>query len=125
LSEYLRLFLRRSLMTLPCLKSGYIAGALVRVLVAVLAIAPAPLGAQRPDASCNDKAPSECANVKFLGESDGCACFVCNPNTPKRKVVCTKNAAEKRALYKLRDQGAKPASAGTDPGSETTSRRNP
>jgi hypothetical protein len=101
-------------MTVPRLKPDHVAGGLIRALVAVLALAPAALDAQRPDASCNDKAPSECANVKFLGESDGCACFVCNPNTAKRKVVCTKNAAEKRALYRLRDQAAKPAPTGTN-----------
>jgi hypothetical protein len=118
-------FLRRFLMTVPRLKPDHLAGGLIRALVAVLALAPAALDAQRPDASCNDKAPSECANVKFLGESDGCACFVCNPNTAKRKVVCTKNAAEKRALYRLRDQAAKPASAVMGAASGTTSRREP
>ncbi len=105
------------------LKPGLMGAGLIRALVVVLAFARAPLDAQRPDTSCNDKAPSECANVKFLGESDGCACFVCNPNTPKRKVVCTKNAAEKRALYKLRDQAVKPASAGAGPTAGKASRR--
>lgn len=109
-------------MTRHDLKPGRIRRGFVRALVLVLVSAGARLEAQRPDASCDDKAPSECANVKFLGESDGCACFVCNPNSPKRKVVCTRNAAEKRALYKLRDQAAKPASSGTSPTDEKGSR---
>ena len=57
---------------------------------------------QTPKESCNDPRPKNCAGARFLGEDKGCACFVCNPQSKgTRKVVCTQNEADKRALYKI------------------------
>ncbi len=57
---------------------------------------------QTPKQSCNDPVPQNCAHPKFLGENKGCACFVCNSATrTTRKVVCTRQEADKRALFNL------------------------
>ena len=44
--------------------------------------------------------------MTLLGEEKDCACFVCNPGTKERKVVCTNDDATKKALYKMRDESA-------------------
>lgn len=76
-------------------------------LLALFAILPAlPLAAQAPAKSCTDTIPRPCAKVTFLGEEHDCACFVCNPGTKERKVVCTNDDATKKALHKLRDESA-------------------
>jgi len=73
---------------------------LIAALVAGLLAAPA--GAQTPRQSCNDRVPTNCARAQFLGEDKGCACFVCNSDKrATRKVVCTREDADKRALFKL------------------------
>lgn len=79
------------------------------VLLLLLAAAP-PDAPAPPRKSCTDTVPKECTNVQFLGDDQDCSCFVCNPGTKARKVVCTNDAATKRALHKLReDPGAPPA----------------
>lgn len=86
-----------------------------RVLLAFAILSALPLGAQAPAPakSCTDTIPKTCAKVNFLGEDHNCACFVCNPGTKERKVVCTNDDATKKALYKMRDD-----SAGEKPGAE-------
>ena len=82
-----------------------------RLIAAFTLLTARPLPAQAPAKSCTDAIPKTCAKVTFLGEDNGCACFVCNPGTKERKVVCTNDDATKKELYKLRDQSAgdKPA----------------
>ena len=72
-------------------------------LILLLTAAPAPDAPAAPRKSCTDTVPKECAKVQFLGEENDCACFVCNPGTKARKVVCTNDDATKRALQKLRE----------------------
>src|SRR5688500_4299187 len=43
--------------------------------------------------------PEDCSEVRSMGEMDGCACFVCNPKTDRKK-VCTRNQNDKRTLLK-------------------------
>lgn len=78
------------------------------VLLALMTFLPSD--AQAPQKKCDDPLPKDCTKVTFLGEENECACFVCNPDTKTRKVVCTKDEATKKALYKLRDSA--PAAAG-------------
>jgi hypothetical protein len=70
-------------------------------LILLLAAAPAPDAPAPPRKSCTDTVPKECAKVQFLGDEGDCSCFVCNPGTKSRKVVCTNDDATKRALRKL------------------------
>ena len=77
-----------------------------RLLFASALLSALPLAAQAPAKSCTDTIPKTCAKVTFLGEEHDCACFVCNPGTKERKVVCTNDDATKKALYKLRDEAA-------------------
>jgi hypothetical protein len=83
---------------------------IVRPLVLLALTTFLPSAAQAPKKTCDDPLPKDCTSVKLLGEENECACFVCNPDTKTRKVVCTKDEAAKKALYKLRD-AAKEASA--------------
>jgi len=46
-----------------------------------------------PIANCSDP-------VKHLGTQNDCACFACGYGTPKQRSVCTKNPADKDALFK-------------------------
>lgn len=85
----------------------------VRMLFVLVILPALPLVAQAPAKSCTDTIPQGCAKVTFLGDDKGCACFVCNPGTKERKVVCTNDDATKKALYKLRDE-----SAGEKPGAK-------
>lgn len=77
-----------------------------RLLAASAILSALPLVAQAPAKSCTDTIPKGCAKVTFLGEEHDCACFVCNPGTKERKVVCTNDDVTKKALYKLRDEAA-------------------
>jgi hypothetical protein len=43
--------------------------------------------------SCNDP-------VKHLGTQNECACFACAYGTANQRTVCTRNAADKEALFK-------------------------
>lgn len=87
-------------------------------LCAVFAVLTAcPLVAQTPAKSCTDAIPKVCLKVTFLGEEKGCACFVCNPGTKERKVVCTNDDATKKELYRLRDEAAAEKPAGPPKGS--------
>jgi len=49
--------------------------------------------------SCDDKIPDPCNKPRFLGQAQGCACFECNPGTPKAQTVCTNSDANKQALF--------------------------
>jgi hypothetical protein len=44
-------------------------------------------------ANCNDP-------VKHLGTQNDCACFACGYGTPNQRSVCTRNPADKDALFK-------------------------
>jgi len=44
-------------------------------------------------ANCNDP-------VKHLGTQNDCACFACGYGTPNQRSVCTRNPADKEALFK-------------------------
>jgi hypothetical protein len=44
-------------------------------------------------ANCNDP-------VKHLGTQNDCACFACGYGTANQRSVCTKNPADKEALFK-------------------------
>jgi hypothetical protein len=46
-----------------------------------------------PIANCNDP-------VKHLGTQNECACFACGYGTATQHSVCTKNPADKEALFK-------------------------
>jgi hypothetical protein len=46
-----------------------------------------------PIANCSDP-------VKHLGTQNDCACFACGYGTPKQRSVCTRNPADKDALFK-------------------------
>jgi hypothetical protein len=84
-----------------------------RPILALAVLAALPLPAQTPAKSCTDAIPKACLKVTFLGEDNDCACFVCNPGTKERKVVCTNDDATKKELNRLRDQ-----SAGEKPGAD-------
>jgi len=52
-----------------------------------------------PDA-CADSITNCADPVKHLGTQNGCACFACGYGTATQRSVCTKNAADKDALFK-------------------------
>jgi hypothetical protein len=60
-----------------------------------------PLVLAQPVLPCNDQIPSDCKVVRFLGEEKGCACFDCNPGTPKATVICTRDPEKKKTLFSL------------------------
>ncbi len=47
---------------------------------------------------CSDPIPRECNTVRYLGEIDGCACFVCNPGSGNEQNVCTRDRRVKDEL---------------------------
>jgi hypothetical protein len=49
--------------------------------------------------ACNDRIPDPCNAPRFLGQNQGCACFECNPDTPKAQTICTSDAEKKRTLF--------------------------
>ena len=82
-----------------------------RLSPAILSILLFSLGPPLPRAEaqtkpCNDTPPQDCVKKKSLGEdSSGCACFVCNPDGPNRKVVCTTDEVVKKKLRALSNAG--------------------
>ena len=47
---------------------------------------------------CADS-PNGCkAPVKYLGETDRCACFSCEYGRPSQRILCTSNEADKRTF---------------------------
>ncbi len=47
---------------------------------------------------CSDSIPRDCTTVRYLGEIDGCACFVCNPGDSNEQNVCTRDRRLKEEL---------------------------
>lgn len=88
-----------------------------RMLAAFAILTGSPMHGQAPAKSCTDTIPKACAKVTFLGEDNGCACFVCNPGTKERKVVCTNDDATKRELIRRRDEAAGEKAAAAPEGS--------
>ena len=74
--------------------------------ILLLALLTPASGARSQDKKkCDDPVPKDCAKAKFLGEdSQGCACFICNPDGPTRKGVCTNQVNDKKTLYTLSGQ---------------------
>ncbi len=60
-------------------------------------------------ASCSDSAINCKAPVKYLGDNNGCACFVCEYGRKTQKILCSMNVAEKN---KFRAMLAKPKEQG-------------
>jgi hypothetical protein len=52
-----------------------------------------------PDA-CSDSIANCADPVKHLGTQNDCACFACGYGTASQRSVCTKNAADKDALFR-------------------------
>jgi len=52
-----------------------------------------------PDA-CSDSIASCIDPIKHLGTQNDCACFACGYGTASQRTVCTRNAADKDALFK-------------------------
>ena len=50
--------------------------------------------------TCSDKIDNCSDPVKHLGTQNDCACFACGFGTPKQRTVCTRNPADKEALFK-------------------------
>jgi hypothetical protein len=70
--------------------------------IALLAPGPPPPPAEAQAKPCKDTPPEDCTRTKALGEdSSGCACFVCNPDGPNRKVVCTTDEVVKKKMRAL------------------------
>jgi hypothetical protein len=59
----------------------------------------APFGASGPGA-CSDSIANCSDPVKHLGTQNDCACFACGYGTASQRTVCTRNAADKDALFK-------------------------
>ena len=55
--------------------------------------APGPGACSDSIANCSDP-------VKHLGTQNDCACFACGYGTANQRSVCTRNAADKDALFK-------------------------
>src|SRR5688572_11729461 len=61
------------------------------------------------------QAPMQCADsprdckepVKYLGETDRCACFSCEYGRQSQRILCTSNEADKRTLM-LMSKGKTP-----------------
>ena len=52
-------------------------------------------------AQCADS-PKDCKGpVKYLGETDRCACFSCEYGRPSQRILCTTNEADKRTFMLL------------------------
>jgi hypothetical protein len=62
----------------------------------------AQIAAFAPPASdvCSDSIANCADPVKHLGTQNDCACFACGYGTATQRSVCTKNAADKDALFK-------------------------
>lgn len=54
---------------------------------------PGPDACSDSIANCNDP-------VKYLGTQHDCACFACGYGTANQRSICTRNAADKEALFK-------------------------
>lgn len=52
-----------------------------------------------PDA-CSDSIANCADPVKHLGTQRDCACFACGYGTPSQRSICTRNAADKDALFR-------------------------
>jgi hypothetical protein len=50
--------------------------------------------------ACSDSIANCGDPVKHLGTQNDCACFACGYGTPGQRNICTKNAADKAALFK-------------------------
>jgi hypothetical protein len=50
--------------------------------------------------ACSDSIANCSDPVKHLGTQNDCACFACGYGTPKQRSVCTRNPADKDALFK-------------------------
>jgi hypothetical protein len=50
--------------------------------------------------ACSDSTANCSDPVKHLGTQNDCACFACGYGTPKQRSVCTRNPADKDALFK-------------------------
>ena len=74
--------------------------------VGLLALSPPIHHVQSQTKTCKAGIPPDCIKVKSLGEdSSGCACFVCDPNGPNRKVICTTDEVAKKELRKRSQAG--------------------
>ena len=72
---------------------------LVAVLLAVAAVI-SQNGFSTDQRPCSDPVPVKCAQVRYVGEMDGCACFICNVDTKDEQAVCTRNTEDKEQLLK-------------------------
>jgi hypothetical protein len=50
--------------------------------------------------ACSDSIANCSDPVKHLGTQNECACFACGYGTPNQRSVCTRNPADKEALFK-------------------------
>jgi len=50
--------------------------------------------------ACSDKIDNCSDPVKHLGTQNDCTCFACGYGTPNQRSVCTRNPADKEALFK-------------------------
>ena len=58
----------------------------------------APAPACQTGAQCADS-PKDCKDpVKYLGETNRCACFSCEYGRQSQRILCTSNEADKRAF---------------------------
>jgi hypothetical protein len=57
---------------------------------------------------CADS-PRDCKEpVKYLGETNRCACFSCEYGRPNQRILCTTNEADKRTFMLMQSKGRKP-----------------
>jgi hypothetical protein len=58
--------------------------------------------------SCNDEAKECGPPTCYLGESDGCSCYVCNfGDKSKQRRVCTKNMKDRELLQEYANKTAR------------------
>jgi hypothetical protein len=70
------------------------------VLSILLAIAGTLVSLGWAERTCSDPVPPNCSTVRYLGEMDGCACFVCDIGTPREQTVCTRDYRNKEELLR-------------------------
>jgi hypothetical protein len=70
------------------------------VLLVLLTAAASLTSFAQGDRECSDPIPTDCKTVRYLGEMDGCACFVCNPDKSNEQAICSRDPRSKEELLR-------------------------
>jgi hypothetical protein len=74
------------------------------LLIFSLFMATSPRTTPKP---CDDQIPKSCRTAQFIGEQDGCSCWLCNPGKEDQAVICTRDETKKTLLRNKVEQQRK------------------